>query len=431
MRFALVSIIFLIITIPTFSQVELKLQEAIEQMEKNNSQLKVQQFYTDMASTELSGTISGFLPKISIGYSGNFTNDPLHSFGFKLQQKIVTQADFNPAVLNDPKTMSHFNTKMLIQQPIFNYDVYSARNALKEKLKASGFQQKYAVSLLTVEIKNSYTTLQYLYQARKAVREGIIAYREVLRNTQNLQTQGYAKPTDVLMVKVNLLETQNKEVEIENNISNLSDYLSWLMGTETKNIFRPAEELSKSPYEFTSQPFSDSRADIQAIKSGIAAQQYLLSVTKRRAYPRLNAFGEYNFSDKKLFGFGSNAFMVGVSLTWNIFNGTETAHAIRLTKFGIQKAEAELTVYIEKSNLQLQKAKREASSNLLKIDFAEAAKNEAGESLRILRNRFEQGLEKVSDLLIAQASQLENEVKYFEAIKDYNLTLIQIELLTQ
>lgn len=431
MKRALASVLFLFTAIPTFSQVELKLQDAIERMEKNNSQLKVQQYFTELASNELSGSISGFLPKISFGYSGYFTNDPLNSFGFKLQQRIVSQADFNPNLLNDPRTMSQFNSKMLIQQPIFNYDVYSARNALLEKLNASNFQQKYALALLTVEIKDSYTNLQYLYEAKKAVQKGIIAYQEVIRNTQNLQAQGYAKPTDVLMTRIGLLETQNKEVEIENNISNLSDYLSWLMGIEPNDIYKPADELSKSQNKIISQSFSNTRADIQAMKSGISAQRHLLTTTKRSAYPRLNAFGEYNFHDKKLFGFGSNSFMVGVSLTWNIFNGTATTQAIRQGKIGIQKAETELTVYIEKNNLQLQKAKREVSTNLLKIELAEAAKNEAGESLRILRNRYEQGLEKVSDLLISQASQLENEVKYFEAIKNYNLNLIQIEFLTQ
>lgn len=423
--------IFGVLSGSVFAQQPLQLQQAIDQMKANNTQLKVQQHEIDFSNAELSGTLSGFLPKISVSYTGFYTNDPLNSFGFKLQQKVVTQADFNPVLLNNPDEMYHFNTKFSVQQPILNFDVFSARKAIKEKIKATEYQKQFAEEMLTVEIKKAYTNLQFLYEAKKAVLKGISAYQEVLRNTQNMEKQGYAKPSDVLMVQVGLTEVQNKQIEIDNNISNLSDYLSWLMGKDSVEIYIPTEELTQNVLFSESSNFSENRADILAMKSGLEAQDKMISMNKKGLLPRLNAFGEFNYNDKDIVGFGANGFMAGLSLSWDIFNGNETFNKIKQSKISVEKAQTEMQLYIEKNQLELQKAKRDLVSNQAKIQLAKTAKEQAGESLRIFENRYTQGLEKTSDLLVSQATDLEKQVNYLEAIKDYNLSAIQIEFLTQ
>jgi len=424
-------LLLLFATFFSFSQQPLELQQAIEQMKENNTQLKVQQHEIDFSNAELSGTLSGFLPKISVSHTGFYTNDPLNSFGFKLQQRVVTQADFNPVLLNNPDEMYHFNTKLSVQQPILNFDVFSARKALKEKIKATEYQKEFAEEMFTVEIKKAYTNLQFLYEAKKAVQKGISAYEEVLRNTQNMEKQGYAKPSDVLMVQVGLNEVQNKEIEIDNNISNLSDYLSWLMGKDSVEIYVPTEELTQNVLFSENSNFSENRADILAMKSGLEAQNKMVSMNKKGLLPRLNAFGEFNYNDKDIVGFGANGFMVGLSLSWDIFNGNETFNKIKQSKISVEKAQTEMQLYIEKKQLELQKAKRDLVSNQAKIQLAKTAKEQAGESLRIFENRYTQGLEKTSDLLVSQATDLEKQVNYLEAVKNYNLSVIQIEFLTQ
>lgn len=414
-----------------FAQQPLQLQQAIDQMKANNTQLKVQQHEIDFSNAELSGTLSGFLPKISVSHTGFYTNDPLNSFGFKLQQKVVTQADFNPVLLNNPDEMYHFNTKFSVQQPILNLDVFSARKALKEKVKATEYQEQFAEEMLAVEIKKAYTNLQFLYEAKKAVQKGISAYQEVLRNTQNMEKQGYAKPSDVLMVQVGLTEVQNREIEIDNNISNLSDYLSWLMGKDSVEIYIPTEALTQNVLFSENSNFSENRADILAMKSGLEAQNKMVSMNKKELLPRLNAFGEYNLNDKDIVGFGANGFMVGLSLSWDIFNGNETFNKIKQSKISFEKSQTEMQLYIEKNQLELQKSKRDLTSNQAKIQLAKTAKEQAGESLRIFENRYTQGLEKTSDLLVSQATDLEKQINYLEAVKDYNLSVIQIEFLTK
>lgn len=422
--------LLLSVSLPFFAQQPLELQTAIGLMKENNTQLKIQQHEIELSTNELSETRSGFLPSVSLSHSGFYTNDPLNAFGFKLQQQIVTQADFNPALLNNPDAMQHFNTKLSVQQPLLNFDVFVARKALKEKIKAVAYQKQYAEDMLVVEIKKAYTNLQFLYEAKNAVAKGILAYDEVLRNTQNMQAQGYAKPSDVLMVQVGLSEVQNKQIEVDNNIANLSDYLSWLMGEDFTVIYMPTQNLAQTPLLDNNTLFSENRADILAMKSGVEAQRKMLSMHKQNLLPRLNAFGEFNYQDKDIAGLGANAYMVGASLSWDLFNGNKTFNAIKKSKISVNKAQAEMQLYIEKNKLELQKSKRDLEANQAKINLATTAKNQASESLRIIENRYAQGLEKTADLLVSQATELEKQVKHLEAIKDYNLSAIQIEFLT-
>ncbi len=90
-----------------------------------------------------------------------------------------------------------------------------------------------------------------------------------------------------------------------------------------------------------------------------------------------------------------------------------------------------MQLYIEKNRLETEKAKKDLVYNQAKIALAETAKAQAAESLRILENRYAEGLEKTSDILVSQASNLEKQVNYLEAVKDYNLTVIQIDFLSQ
>jgi outer membrane protein TolC len=53
------------------------------------------------------------------------------------------------------------------------------------------------------------------------------------------------------------------------------------------------------------------------------------------------------------------------------------------------------------------------------------------ESLRILTNRFGQGMEKTTDLLMAETQYSEKELEYFQTIYEYNYALAYLEYLNE
>ena len=80
---------------------QLSLQEALQLAGENNLTAKSAEARELAARGQYRMANSVFLPGLTVSTTGITTNDPLSSFGFKLKQEVVTQADFDPAKLND------------------------------------------------------------------------------------------------------------------------------------------------------------------------------------------------------------------------------------------------------------------------------------------------------------------------------------------
>ena len=82
--------------------------EVLQRALEANTGLKISQAAFREAQGEFRQTHSLFLPEITASHTGIVTTNPLMAFGSKLNQEILTQADFNPALLNDPERTDNF-----------------------------------------------------------------------------------------------------------------------------------------------------------------------------------------------------------------------------------------------------------------------------------------------------------------------------------
>ena len=100
----------------------LLLADAIKMAMENNRQIGLAKTDEKIALSQYKQTDAIWLPQVNLSYTGFTTNQPLSAFGFKLQQAQVQQADFNPAILNNPGATSNIMTQLSVQQPLFNPD---------------------------------------------------------------------------------------------------------------------------------------------------------------------------------------------------------------------------------------------------------------------------------------------------------------------
>ena len=81
---------------------QLSLAEAIAATLNNNKSIQLAQLDESIAASNYKQTDAIYLPQVGFSYTAMGTNNPLNAFGFKLQQKSITQNDFNPDLLNHP-----------------------------------------------------------------------------------------------------------------------------------------------------------------------------------------------------------------------------------------------------------------------------------------------------------------------------------------
>lgn len=147
--------------------------------------------------------------------------------------------------------------------------------------------------------------------------------------------------------------------------------------------------------------------------------------------PKLNAFGSYELYDDEIFQTGANGYLFGAQLSWDIFQGSKRFAKAQKSKAAYEKSRLEYTQYVAKSNLELNKAKRLFIDAKNKLDLTTLALQQSRESLRIITNRFKEGLEKTSDLLLAETNYAQKQLEYYQTIFEYNYAQSYLKFLTK
>ena len=107
-----------------------------------------------------------------------------------------------------------------------------------------------------------------------------------------------------------------------------------------------------------------------------------------------------------MLGFGANAYLAGVQLSWAIFSGNKTKNTITTQTLERNKLKDQLTQQKDQSQIELKKAFRDFLDADFEVKQSEKSIEQAAESLRILQNRYEQGLTNTTDLLMASTQVL-------------------------
>ncbi|SFS77472.1 TolC family protein [Lutibacter maritimus] len=429
----LISILFFnTLKIHAQQEVSISLNEVLEKVDNNNHTIKIAEQNYNSAKADFNQTNAILLPNISISHSAITTTNPLMAFGSKLNQEILTQADFNPALLNDPDEINNFTTKIEVQQPIFNADGIFMRKAAKAKMNAFELQTVRTKDAIKLEVTKAYMQLQVAYKAVEVLEKAKEAALESKKIADNNFKQGYMQKADILSVEVHVTEIENQLLTTKSNVKNASDYLLFLMGEESKNTLKPSNELiADSNLEIYSIQLSENRADIEAMQKSTEAYSNIYKADKMSFLPRLNAFGTYELYDDQLFGTNAKGYLVGAQLSWNVFDGFKSIGKAQKSKAELDKAEISLDQYKNQSQLEYNKAKRQLIDAENQLKLTNLALEQSKEAFRIRKNRFEQGLEKTSDLLISETQYLKKQLEQLQTIFNYNFTKAYVEFLTK
>ncbi|WP_439153093.1 TolC family protein [Winogradskyella sp.] len=406
------------------SEVLIKVAEA-------NQSLRISEEAFNEAKGDYRQTNAIFLPNISVSHTGISTTNPLMAFGSKLNQEILTQNDFNPALLNDPSQVQNFATKLEIQQPLINLDGFYQRKAAKSKMEAMFLQQERTQDYLELEVEKAYMQLQLAYKAVEVLEKALEAANANKKLADDSFKQGYLQRADVLNVEVRVTEVLNQLQTAKSNVQNASNYLSFLMNDETYVIYQPADELMVTAFEAEDKVLSENRSDIRAMELATTAYEAINRADKMTFLPRLNAFGSYELYDDQIFQADANGYIFGAQLSWDIFQGSKRFGKIQKSKAQLAKSKLEYEQYISKSNLELNQAKRAFLDAENKLKLTSLALQQSEESLRIRTNRFKEGLEKTSDLLMAETQFAKKQLEYYQTIFEYNYAQAYLQFLTK
>jgi outer membrane protein TolC len=411
----------------------ISLEDALLKAKENNKEIKKSKTRVDIAKANYQQSHSLFLPGINLSHTAVRTNDPLASFGFKLKQEVVTTADFNPVLLNDPGSMSNFQTQIKVEQPLLNFDGIYERKAAKLGYDAVSLQSDRTAEYIKFEVKKAYKQLQLAQEAVTVFEKVKTGSDANLKQSLDFFEEDLIKEADVLAAKVRALEVENHLNQSKNQRQGASDYLAFLIGLESNDVLSatdPFQEPLMSSDLFDEKNNED-RSDILAYKKGVSAKEQMLKSAKNKFLPRINAFGAYEWNDKAFLGTKANNYMIGASLSWDLFKGYKNIAKIKKAKAELQLQKLDFDDYLEQNSLKIKNAKRSLILSIHKIETGRLAKDQSEEALRIRTNRFNQGLEKMTDLIQSETLYASKNLEYLNAINTYYTAKFYLEFLLE
>lgn len=429
-----ISLFFIGMLLQGYAQDTLTIAKAtvVQQVTTQNLQHQIAEKDITIAQADYRQTNSVFLPSVSVSHTALYTTNPLMAFGSKLNQEILTANDFNPALLNDPDAIENYATKIEVLQPIINMDGFYGRAAAKASLNAYELQSDRTVEYLQFEAEKTYMQLQLTYKAVAVLQKAYATATANLQLVTNYQAQGLVKQTDVLSVQVRVNEVKNQLQTAKSNVKNVSDYLKFLMGETKEGIYQPEDELNDLTEMFTPESeLPANRKDILAMEQAEDARKKMMQSGNMVLLPRLNAFGSYELYDDQVFQMGAKGYTVGVSLSWDIFDGYKSLAKSGKAKAEYQKSVLETEQYKAQSQLELNKVNRQLQDAENNVHLAKEIVDQSTENYRILHNRFEQGLEKTTDVLNAETLKFQKELALLQAVFEYNSTKAYLQFLTK
>lgn len=412
-------------------EIPISKQEVLNNVSKSNTSIKISEQEFNQAKADYRQTNAVLLPNISVSHTGIATTNPLMAFGSKLNQGILTQNDFNPTLLNNPSQIENYSTKFEVQQPLINFDGLFQRKAAKTKMQAMMLQTERTSDYLEFEVDKAYMQLQLAYKAVDVLEKALEAANANKKLAVNSLAQGYLQRSDVLAVEVRVTEVQNQLQSAKSNINNASNYLSFLMNKNQDVVYKPSDSLSVSSFSIEDKIVSEERSDIKAMQLVSDSYMNMHKADKMAFLPRLNAFGSYELYDDQVFQGDASGYLFGAQLSWNVLEGTKRFGKAQKSKAEFEKSKLQLDQYVSQSNLEFNKAKRMLLDAENKLKLTELALRQSEESLRIRTNRFKEGLERTSDLLITETQYAQKQLEYYQTIFEYNYAQAYLNFLTK
>lgn len=407
---------------------KLQLSEAIQLAEANNKTLKESGLNSSIASEKYKQSSAMFMPQVDLSYSALFTDNPLNAFGFNLQQGIVTAADFDPSKLNNPSLTKDFGSKIEVMQPLINPDLFYQRKAAKKGKEIAELQKMRTSEYVAFQVKQTYMELALAYDAKEVIGRALVTSAEGLKRAQSFYDEGLIQRTDLLDAQIFNSKLETDLSQATNSIQDISDRLSLVMGTETGIQYTIDKVTETAEADFS---YNDLRTDFVAMNKAIEAQTMMKQASKMNFLPKLNAFGSYQYNDSKFAQFDKGSYLVGIKLSWNIFNGMRDKRSINISNYEIQRLNSQLSQQKDEAKAELMKSTRALETLTKETVNNQLMVEQAREALRILQDRYSEGLVSTTDLLRSQTQLAQTELALTQSIFKKNVTKAYIELLTE
>jgi len=413
------------------AQEPLALRQAIDMALGKNPQMTVARANVKDSAAAADMARTQYLPQLNFTEDISRGNDPVYVFGSKLRQRQFTQADFALNALNRPLPLGNMSTRFSGQWIAF--DSFKAQREVRGAgyFKESAASESKAVDQKVVlGVVAAYQQVLYANRALEVARHEQDTAAALLHSVEDRVKAGLAVESDRMSAQVNAAARKQELIAAQGDVDIAWAELRAAVGVPElqATLLKPIDlhSFPGNTLEVEVAQALKTRPDLLALLQAEQGHGQALAAAKSSFGPRVSAYGNWEADRGSFTGPGGNSWTAGVQISIDILPLGKRAQLARASAVK-ERADAQWTMQQQQARVQVSRAHIHRQTAALQLDTAQAAMQQADESLRILKNRYGAGLATMTDLLRAEDASRQSQSNYWHAV--YGNAMSYAELL--
>lgn len=413
------------------SAVSLTISEAIYNALDKNPNLKFTRQKIEAAEHAMTQAKSGYYPQLYLTETFNHTNNPMWAFGTKLNQGQITQQDFDPRLLNEPDAIHNFATALAMDWPVFDggQTRMNVRQS-KQNLELMQLNQQMISQDVIAGAASAYVGLMLTLENVKVVEQALATARAHLKLIRSRFESGFVVKSDLLRGQVRIAELEQELLQTVSMVEIYQARLSAVMGEPETRVIHPTSTLDRCKEidgllaEWVAKAMNN-RPDLKqlGIQEGIAKNE--ITKTKYGHLPTLNFMGSYEINSED-FSESADNYTIGALARINLFSGYRISARNKEAKAAFNQVRSMIEAKKLEINVETQKSFLETQSAWKQIQVTRSAVAQSEEALRIVQNRYKNGLLTYVSLLDAETALKQARMRHFKSLFDYKVARIHL-----
>jgi outer membrane protein TolC len=402
-----------------YAQESLSLADAIARARAGHVDARLAELAETRASTSVAEARAGWFPKLDLVESWQYGNQPVFVFSSLLSQRRFSASNFDIAALNRPEPTDDFRSAVLVEQTIFDANLWPSQRAARLGVEAAGLDRRRVTQQVTTEVVAAFGRV-WLFDALAAAAHAAIATADQdVERARRRRDVGLATDADVLSAEVHRAAVREREIETTSEAAIARGALNRLMGVPIDTRYQldriPPAEAAPLSAEAEGSGLA-ARADVQLAALRIEQAAAAIGAARAAFLPQLVARGGVEWHGAT-FTSRERAWSVGAELRVSLFRGADRA---RVTRAQVAQDERQLEAEdaATRARLDIRAAAARVEAAQARHETAAAAVAQARESHRILRDRYDAGLVDITSVLRASQARLDADARAIAAEVD-------------
>ncbi|MBV6622249.1 MAG: TolC family protein [Rivularia sp. (in: Bacteria)] len=410
----------------------LTLQQALEFAKRNNQELQVSLLQLERAKAGLKVARAALLP--NVGLNAQVVRQ--QSASGQLQGEAARDAGVPPDSPNfpDDSPSTAFTGGAQLNYNIFTSGARGARiRQAEEQVRLQELDVERLSEEIRLNVATEYYNLQEADEQVRISRAAVVNAEASLRDARALEQAGVGTRFDSLRTQVNLANSQQQLTNARSQQRIARRALATRLNLAQSATLSAADPVKlaglwRQTLENSIVLAYQNRPELQQQ----LAQRNISQQQRREALsqlgPQVSLIANYELLD----GFDDNVgltdgYSIALQANLNLFDGGASRAQAAQAKADTEIAETQFSSTRNQIRFQVEQAYSSLRSNLENVQTSEAALNQARESLRLARLRFQAGVGTQLEVLDAENALTRAEGNRVTAILEYNRALASLQ----